>query len=159
MKLLTRAFAALPALAFTTSLLAAGPGWTLKPGSEVLLTPAGGSASVTLLPLDATHTRVTLKARTALTVTPDPLGESTSRQWVLPAGSELVLNLAPAQALRRMDLAQSVALEVYAVDPDPGQGQKYPPTLRQKESLTSTDSSSSLSLDPDPGTGDKYPPT
>ncbi|MBS1767816.1 MAG: hypothetical protein JST05_10510 [Acidobacteria bacterium] len=159
MKLLTRALAALPALAFTTSLLAAGPAWTLKPGSEVLLTPAGGSASVTLLTLDAEHTRVTLNARTALTVTPDPLGEPTSRQWVLPAGAELVLSLTPGQSLRRMDLAQSVALEVDSVDPDPGQGVPYPPTLRQKESLTGTGSSSSLSISPDPGNGSKYPPS
>ncbi len=155
MKLLSRALVALPCLSLTAT-LAAGTPIALKPGAELLLTPAGGGGSMTLLTLDATHTRVTLRDRTRLAITPDPSTEFISRQWVLPAGTELQVSLAPGQSLHRLDLAQSVALEV--VSPDPGSGNKYPPTILRTESLTSVAQSASLTVDPDPGQGGDIPP-
>ncbi|MBS0476312.1 MAG: hypothetical protein JSR28_14355 [Proteobacteria bacterium] len=154
MKLLSRALAALPCLSLTAA-LAAGAPLAVKPGTELVLTPAGGPASVQLH-----QGRVTLASMTTLTVTPDPLGESVSRQWVLPAGTEIDFAVAPGQALRRLDLARSVDLEVVtdAITPDPGQGGKYPPTFAPKATVV-PEATTTFSTNPDPGSGSKNPPT
>ena len=151
MKLLSRARVVLPCLTLTAA-LSAGTPLALKPGTELVLTPAGGPANVVLR-----QGHFAFNTTTTLTVTPDPLGESTSRQWVLPAGSEISLTPAPGLTLRRLDLAQSIALEIDAISPDPGSGNKYPPTFAPK--ATVAPDATSLSMDPDPGQGQKYPPT
>src|SRR5690348_9503485 len=88
-------------------LTAGDPTWNLQPGTELVLTPADGAASVALI-----GSQLTLNSQTVLTVTPDPLGLSTSHQWVLPAGTVISLYLSPGLVLRRVDLAQSVEIEV-----------------------------------------------
>lgn len=156
MKVLSRALAALPCVTLTATLVAGTP-IALKPGAELVLTPAGGPGNV-----QVHQGRVTLTSTTTLTITPDPLGESVSRQWVLPAGTELNLTMAPGQALRRLDMARSVDLEVMAdtISPDPGAGDKQPPTFAPKATVVpNATSATSLTISPDPGSGSKNPPT
>lgn len=159
MKLLSRALVALPCLTLTAALVAGAP-LALKSGSELLLTPAGGPGSVAVH-----HGVVTLRSLTTLTVSPDPLGESLSRQWVLPAGTELTLAMPPGQTLRRLDLARSVELEVGAetISPDPGQGGKVPPTFAPKTTVAPdadiAPDATTLATNPDPGNGSRNPPT
>lgn len=154
MKLLSCALVALPSFTLTAA-LAAGTPMALKPGSELMLTPAGGPGSV-----QVHQGRVTLRSLTTLTVSPDPLGESLSRRWILPAGTTLNLTMPQGQTLRRLDLARSVDLEVVAdsIDPDPGQGDPYPPTFAPKATVAPGAGSPSLAVDPDPGQGGDVPP-
>ena len=124
-------------------LTAGDPTWNLQPGTELVLTPADGAASIALV-----QNQLTLNSQTVLTVTPDPLGLSTSHQWVLPAGTVISLNLNPGLTLRRVDLAQSVEIEVIA--------KSGPNTF---STMLAPSSPSTLVINPDPGTGNEVPPT
>ncbi|HXC17661.1 MAG TPA: hypothetical protein VNV60_09495 [Holophagaceae bacterium] len=124
-------------------LTAGNPTWNLQPGTELVLTPSDGAASVVLI-----QNQLTLNSNTVLTVTPDPLGLSTSHQWVLPAGTVISLYLSPGLTLRRVDLAQSVEIEVIT--------KTSPNTFAP---MMTTSSASTLVINPDPGTGNEVPPT
>jgi len=124
-------------------LTAGDPTWNLQPGTELVLTPSGGATSVALI-----GTQLTLNSQTVLTVTPDPLGLSTSHQWVLPAGTVISLNLSSGLALRRVDLARSVDIEVVTTT-----------NLNTFAPMLAPSTSSTLTINPDPGTGNEVPPT
>ncbi|HET6331481.1 MAG TPA: hypothetical protein VFF76_11900 [Holophagaceae bacterium] len=132
--------ALLPVL-FVLPLAASTPTWNLQPGTELVLTPSGGTASVVLV-----QNQLTLNSSTVLTVTPDPLGQGISHQWVLPAGTVITLNLGPGLALRRLDLAQSVEIEVITMTNT---------SILAPMTITGT---STLTINPDPGTGNQVPP-
>lgn len=124
--------------------LAAGdPTWNIQSGTELVLTPTDGAASVTL-----NQNQLTLGSQTVLTITPDPLGLSTSHQWVLPAGTVISLTLNPGLSLRRVDLAHSVEIEVVAKT-----------NLNTFAPMLAPTSPSTLVINPDPGTGNEVPPT
>lgn len=124
-------------------LTAGDPTWNLQPGTELVLTPSDGAASIALV-----GNQLTLNSNTVLTVTPDPLGLSTSHQWVLPAGSVITLYLTPGLALRRVDLAHSVEIEVITKSSP----NSFAPMLAPS-------SPSTLTINPDPGAGNQVPPT
>lgn len=123
-------------------LTAGDPTWNLQPGTELVLTPSDGAASVALI-----GNQLTLNSNTVLTVTPDPLGLSTSHQWVLQAGTVISLYLSPGLALRRVDLAHSVEIEVVT--------KTSPNTF---STMLAPSSPSVLVINPDPGTGNLVPP-
>lgn len=123
--------------------LAAGDPWTLQQGTEIVLTPRGPVGSITLV-----ANQLTFTADTVMKVTPDPLGVSTSREWIIPAGTVINLNLGAGLAVRRMDLRRSVELEIVSSG-DGAQIQTFGPT---------TGGSGSMTIDPDPGNGNSVPP-
>jgi hypothetical protein len=128
-------------------LTAGDPTWNIQSGTELVLTPTNGAASVTL-----NQNQLTLGSQTVLTVTPDPLGISTSHQWVLPAGTVISLTLNPGLSLRRVDLAHSVEIEVVTTS-TPGTG------LNTFAPMLAPSNPSILVINPDPGTGNEVPPT
>lgn len=136
---------ALLPLLFALPLAAGDPTWTLQPGTELVLTPSGGSASIVLV-----QNQLTVNSDTILTVTPDPSGQSTSHQWMLPAGTVITLNLSQGLTLRRLDLRRSVEFEIIA-QPSTSTDSLAPMTI--------TESPSTLTLNPDPGTGNLVPPS
>ena len=123
-------------------LTAGDPTWNLQAGTELVLTPADGATSVTLI-----GNQLSMNSKTVLTVTPDPLGLSTSHQWVLSAGTVISLYLSPGLALRRVDLAHSVEIEVVTKSSP----KSFAPMLAPS-------TPSSMVINPDPGTGNLVPP-
>lgn len=123
--------------------LAAGDPLSLPQGTEIVLTPRGNMSSISLV-----GNQLTLNADTVMKITPDPSGLSVSREWVLPAGTVITLNLGSGLTVRRMDLRHSVELEI-VTSTDGGQVQTFG---------TTTTSTGTMAIDPDPGTGNSVPP-